>query len=249
MSEAQDNWSNQSVKFRVFPGFDGDLAWAARSRFRLDRKAAPHLRSPDPRVRPIVEALAERRAINIKEVLESFETWARTRRRVRSRVMADLCCGHGLTGLLFAALEPKVERVVLLDRRKPPKADLLLEAIVEAAPAAREKVAWVEAPVQRAADHLPPGASIVAGHACGTRTDRAIDAAVAVEAPSLALVPCCYDQTAKQAPKALRGALGAQIATDVARTYRLEDAGWSVAWAAIPRAITPMNRVLIGRRI
>jgi len=249
ITEAQDNWSNQSVKFKIFPGFDTDeLAWAARSRFRLDRKAAPYLRSPDPRVRPIIEALAERRAINIKEVLESFETWSRTRRRVRSPLMADLCCGHGLTGLIFAALEPKVERVFLLDRRKPAKAHLLLEAVAEAAPAVVDKVTWVEAPIEGAAQQLPAQTSIVAVHACGTRTDRAIDAAVAVESPALALMPCCYHQTAKQAPKALRTALGANIATDVARTYRLEEAGWAVAWAAIPRAITPMNRVLIGRR-
>lgn len=241
------NWSDQSVKFRIFKGFDDDeLRWASRSRFRLDNKSAPHLASGDRLVRRIVEGLAARRAINIKETLESFETFSRVRKRIRGRAMADLCCGHGLTGLIFAALERRVEDVVLLDREKPAKADLVAEAVFEAAPWAREKVRWIEGPVEEAARHLEASTSIVAVHACGVRTDRAIDAAIALRGPT-ALVPCCYMQTAKSAPRALRDALGAEMATDIHRTYRLEEAGFTVEWSKIPRAITPMNRVLLAR--
>ena len=92
--------------------------------------------------------------------------------------MADLCCGHGLTGLLFAALDRTVQSVTLLDRNKPPKADLVVEAVCEVAPWAREKVRWVEAEISTAAARLEPGTSIVAVHACGVRTDRAIEAAI-----------------------------------------------------------------------
>lgn len=231
--------------FRIFRGFnDESLKWAARSTFRLDHKSAPSFRG-DPMAMRIVRALAARRAINVKETLESFETFSRIRRRLRAPKVADVCCGHGLTGLLFAAIEREVEEVVLLDRQKPPKADLVVDAVCEAAPWAREKIRWVEAPIERGRDHLEPETSVVAVHACGVRTDRAIDLTFAVNG-HLAAIPCCYNQTAKQAPRALRDALGAQLATDVHRTYRLEAEGWRVEWGAIPEAITPMNRVLVA---
>jgi hypothetical protein len=238
--------ADERVPFRIFRGFNEDrLRWAARSTFRVDRKSAPSFRG-DPLAERIVAALAERRAINVKEVLESFETFGRLRKRLRAPRMADLCCGHGLTGLLFAAVERRVEEVILMDRDKPPKADLVVEAVCEAAPWAADKVRWVEADVSDAAAHLAPETSVVAVHACGVRTDRALEAAVAVGGP-VAVVPCCYKQTAKRAPRALRDALGAELATDVHRTYWLEARGYRVEWAAIPEAITPMNRVLVAR--
>lgn len=234
------------VPFRVFPDFNEDrLRWAARSTFRVDRKSAPSFRG-HPLAERIVRALAERRAINVKELLESFETFDRVRRRVRSGRMADLCCGHGLTGLLFAAAERRVHDVVLLDRTRSKNAELVTEAVYEAAPWAREKVRWVEADVKRATDHLAPGTAIIGVHACGTRTDRVLETAMALDGP-VAVIPCCYKQTAKRVPRALRDALGAELATDVHRTYELEARGFRVEWAAIPDAITPMNRVLIGR--
>jgi hypothetical protein len=59
-------------------------------------------------------------------------------------------------------------------------------------------------------------------------------------------MPCCYAQTARRAPRALREALGAILTTDIDRTYRMEQAGYEVDWSEIPAAITPMNRVLLG---
>lgn len=235
----------EPIPFRIFRSFnDESLRWAARSTFRVDRKSRPSFRG-DPLAERIVSALADRRAINIKETLESFETFSRVRRRLRAPRMADLCCGHGLTGLLFAAMERSVENVLLLDHAKPPKADLIVEAVVEAAPWVAEKVRWVEGEVGGAAEHLERGTSIVAVHACGVRTDRVLEVATSIGG-AVAVVPCCYAQTGKRAPKALRGALGAILATDVERTYWLEAQGYRVDWSAIPEAITPMNRVLIG---
>jgi hypothetical protein len=195
----------------------------------------------------LIWALAERKAINVKEVLESFETFARVRRRLRAKSMADLCCGHGLTGLIFAALEPKVEAVTLYDREKPPKADVILEAIVEVAPWVEAKITWVEADVDHAAEHLPPRTSIVAVHACGVRTDRVLEAALAVGG-DVAVVPCCYAKTNRKAPRPLREVLGAELATDVHRTYWLEHQGYKTEWATIPEAISEKNRILIGLR-
>ena len=48
--------------------------------------------------------------------------------------MLDLACGHGLAGLLFAALERTVEKVVLVDARRPACFDAIFEAVVRAAP-------------------------------------------------------------------------------------------------------------------
>ncbi len=232
--------------FRAFRSFeDPALAWAASSRFNLDEKSAPRFRG-DAVAERIVAALARRRAIKVKEVLESFETFERVRRRLRAARVADLCCGHGLTGLLFAVYEREVEEVVLLDRRKPPKADLVLEAVAEVAPWVPDKVRWIEAKVAGAARHLAPGTSVVAIHACGARTDRAMDAAMEVRG-HVAVIPCCYTRTAKDAPRALREALGVEVTADIDRTYRLERAGYAVTWSAIPAAITPMNRLLVAR--
>jgi hypothetical protein len=68
----------------------------------------------------------------MKEFTESFEFFSRTRtliRGTRNQVsngnngnsgsnVADLACGHGLTGILFAVFEKSVERVWLVDRKK-----------------------------------------------------------------------------------------------------------------------------------
>lgn len=237
---------SEGPRFRTFRAFnDPALAWAARSRFRLDRRSVETFRG-EPLPMRIVAALGERRAMNVKEVLESFETVARVRKRLRSRRVADLCCGHGLTGLLFAAIDRDVEQVVLLDRKKPPKADLVLEAVTEAAPWVSGKVRWIEDKVARAGAHLEAGTSVIAVHACGVRTDRAIEAAIAVNG-HVAVVPCCYTRTAHDAPAALREALGAELTADIHRTYALEAKGYRASWTAIPEAITPMNRVLIGQ--
>ena len=233
------------VPFKIFRAFNTDeYRGFARSTFRLDAKSAPVL-TGDPLAERIVHELAARRAINVKETLESFETFARIRRRLRAPRVADLCCGHGLTGLLFAAIERSVEEVVLLDRDKPPKAELVREAVIAAAPWTADKVRWVEAPIEEASAHLAPDTNVVAVHACGVRTDRALDVALALHS-SVAVVPCCYAQTAKRAPRALKKALGSELATDIHRTYRLEAAGYRVDWQAIPEAITPKNRVMVG---
>lgn len=190
-----------------------------------------------------MRALAERRAVPIKEALESFEFFARVRRPLRAARVADLMCGHGLTGLLFAAYDQGVEEVVLLDRKRPPSFDAVLEAVAEVAPWVPLRVRFVQQKVQRA--ELPEGASILGLHACGSRTDACLEAAMR-GGGAVAVMPCCYVDDAP-GPVAVARALGPALAWDVDRTYRLEAAGYRVRWTAIPAAITPMNRVLLGR--
>jgi hypothetical protein len=84
--------------------------------------------------------LAAKDCIDAKEFYEAAEFYLRTRRRVRRPLMLDCCCGHGLAGLLFAAFEPSVLAVKLLDQRRPPSFDRVFAAVVEAAPWAESKV-------------------------------------------------------------------------------------------------------------
>jgi len=193
----------------------------------------------------LARELCVRRALPIKELFESFEFFERVRRRMRRRSVADLCCGHGLTGMLFAVFERRVERVTLLDRARPKSHTVVREAVCAVAPWAAEKIRYLELPLKGALEHLTPSCAIVAVHACGVRTDRCIDLALRLESP-VAVMPCCYAQTAKAAPRCIRRGLGGELATDVHRTYRLLEAGYTVDWSAVPRSITQKNRVLVA---
>ena len=218
----------------------------ASSRTSVDPSSVlRHFPSDEP-ADQIARALGGRRATSIKELVESFEFFHQTRQHVRSRHIVDLCCGHGLTGILFAVLDRKVESVTLVDHVKPPCHDIILESLDELAPWTREKVQYVELPetewdqIETAAD-----TSVLGVHACGTLTDSCLKFAVQRKI-SVAVMPCCYPYDRCPAPLSVRQALGAQQAFDVDRTYRLEAEGYSVKWRYVPRAVTPMNRILIG---
>lgn len=194
-----------------------------------------------------VRELALEKTLPLKEVLESFEFFARARKHVRTRCVADLCCGHGLTGILFALFERTVERAVLIDREQPPSHAKALAAAIRVGPWVADKVEYQTARMQDVSQYIEPKTSVIAAHACGTLTDHCIDCAIEA-AGAVALMPCCYPDRDCQAPAALQLSLGSRLAFDIDRTYRLEAAGYRVRWDAIPKEITPMNRVLIGTR-
>jgi hypothetical protein len=199
-------------------------------------------------------ALAARRAVPFKELCESFEFFARVRRPLyrtgrnapRAPVLADLCSGHGLVGALFALYERSIERVLLIDERPPPSRAKVLDAAREVAPWTADKLELADGRLKDVGARLPHGAAIVAVHACGALTDEAIALGLALEGP-IAVMPCCRPHGRSPAPPGLARALGDDVAFDVDRTYTMERAGWSVAWDTIPAAITPMNRILVGR--
>lgn len=192
-------------------------------------------------------ALVERRAIPLKEILESFEFFDRVRRRVRRPVMVDLCAGHGLTGLLHAFFERSVERVTMIDERRPESFTAVWEAVTEIGPWVQAKAEFVECPLDRVgAERLvPEQAGLVMVHGCGHLTDTGLGLGIAARGP-IAVMPCCYRTAPPLKQRGLRHALGKALATDVDRTYRLSAAGYHVDWATIPSAITPMNRVLVA---
>jgi len=234
-----------TASFKAFRQFNNpSLGELAGLRSPISARFAEHF-SASRHMDRLALALAARRALPLKELLESAEFYMRVRRRIRAQTVVDLCAGHGLVGLLFAAFERSVQRVVLLDQRQPESFTRVREAVVEVAPWTADKLVYIESPLLEAGPHIPPGAGVVAVHACGVRTDRCLELA-ADKGCAVAVMPCCYAQTARKAPRALRAALGAILTTDIDRTYRMEQAGYEMAWSEIPAVITPMNRVLLG---
>ncbi|MCB9544506.1 MAG: hypothetical protein H6706_01270 [Myxococcales bacterium] len=194
----------------------------------------------------LARALAARGAVDMKELAEAFEFFARVRRAVRRPVVADLCAGHGLVGLLFALFERGVEQVLLVDRQVPPAAAAIRAAFREVGPWVDAKVRWHALPLAEAAGVVPVGAGVVGVHACGAATDACLDVGLAARGP-IAVMPCCHGRSHTAAPPAVLAGLGRALATDVHRTYRLTAAGYDVRWTAIPRCITPRNLILEAR--
>ena len=232
--------------FRAFRRFnDSELRPIAGAHFRIDRRVLPYFTGNSIGDR-IARGLAERRAFPFKELFESFEFFERVRKRMRAPCVADLCAGHGLTGMLFAVFEPSVQRVVLVDRSRPRNHDKVLSAVVEVAPWVEEKVEYWSADIKRALD-LPDMTSIVAVHACGGRTDACLDVAVRTHS-NVAVMPCCHAKSPYRGPETLRLKLGIDLATDIDRTYRLQSAGYAVTWTSVPEEITAKPRVIVGTR-
>lgn len=236
-------------RFIFFEGFatsdeDPHLAELAGSRSRLRPQDADFFPG-DGLAAQFARALCAERAVPIKELLEAGEFFARVRRRVRRRTVVDLCSGHGLVGVLYALFEREVERVVLIDRRRPASWQAIVRAAAQVGSWVPPKLEYREQRLAALEGSSEPGAAFVGVHACGLRTDQVIDLAIASRGP-VAVLPCCRPHRRHPAPLSLRNALGADLAIDIDRTYRLERAGWRARWDQIPGCITPMNRIVLG---
>lgn len=233
------------TRFRFLRAFEApQVAQHAGSRARLRPRDAERF-AGDGLVERFARELAHERAVPVKELCEAGEVFMRTREDLRARVMADLCAGCGLLGVLFALFEREVEEVHLLDRAPPPSLERVLAAATRVGPWVRDKVHVHRALLRDAPRIVPEAARLVAIHACGRRTDAVLDLARERHVP-VAVLPCCHPAAGNPAPPALRRALGEALALDVHRTYRLEQARFAVRWHEIPAAITPMNRLLVG---
>ena len=85
---------------------------------------------------------------------------------------------------------------------------------------------------------------VVSSHACGALTDRVLERAVAARA-RVAVLPCCHDLATCDAG-ALTGWIDGPAAIDIVRALGLQQRGYRVRTQAIPAAITPKNRLLMG---
>lgn len=237
----------KSVAFRAFRRFNQpDLRPLSGRKFRLDHSLG-QLFDGNSLGEKLARALGDQRAIPLKELFESFEFFERVRKRVRAKVVADLCCGHGLTGVLFAVYEPSVETVILIDQKCPASFTKIVEALKVVAPWAVEKLQYWEGDLQDMSKKLPHGTSILGVHACGGRTDQCIDVGIGLQG-ALALMPCCHSKSPYRGPDTLRHALGITDASDIERTYRLEALGYEVTWTAIPSEITAKPRVIVATK-
>ena len=231
--------------FRLLRQFeDPERVGLLRYRGSIDPTWLPHFPGDGLHDR-FARALARRRAVPFKEVLESFEFFARVRKHVRTAELVDLCAGHGLVGVLFALFERRVERVLLVDRVSPGSRDAVLEAAIEVGPWVEPKLRQERRNLRRSPLRAEPGSAVVAVHACGTLSDLALEVALESRGP-VALLPCCRPHRRSPAPPAVARAVGADVAWDIDRTYRLEREGYHVRWDAVPEVITPMNRVIVG---
>lgn len=192
-----------------------------------------------------LRAIAAARLLPIKEVLESFEFFARIRKSTRAKTVADLCCGHGLLGILFAMFEREVQQVILIDQNEPESRQKLLAVAETVAPWVADKIDNRAEKISVEDPWIEPGMAIVSAHACGVLSDLCIDVAIKSGGP-IAILPCCYPRSACEAPLSMQTQFGLETAFDIDRTYRLETAGYRIRWGSIPVEITPMNRIIYG---
>lgn len=240
--------AQEDQSFRFLKQFNSlDFPKKASSRERL-RQSDTRWFPGDYLSSVFARELCARQALPFKELLESFEFFACVRKRVRCKSIADLCCGHGLVGILFAMFQRDVEHVCLLDKVRPTSFDAVLDAAQAVAPWTKAKIRYVEAPLEQTLCHVEAGTAILGVHACGARTDKCIAHAISLRS-TIALLPCCRQHRLHPSPECLKNVLGADLAIDIDRTYRLHAAGYRVRWDQISPLITEMNRVLIGQSL
>jgi SAM-dependent methyltransferase len=219
------------------------LALDPSSRVRLKPTTARHF-TGDGLFDRIARVLCEANCLPRKELFESWEIARRTRRRFRGGRVVDLACGHGLVAFLMLLLDDSSEVALCADKRLPPSAGLLADAMTKAWPRLAGRVTYVESRVEEVSLHSDD--VVVSTHACGALTDlvlaRAVDAGARV-----AVLPCCHDEDTCDAG-ALAGWVDISLAIDATRAHRLAAHGYEVHTQLIPESITPKNRLLMGSR-
>lgn len=212
------------------------------SRSKLRPGALRHYTS-DTGFDRIARVVCRASCIPRKELYESWEIAKRVRRHLRGTRIVDLACGHGLLAYMLAVITPRVAEILAVDTRLPPSAAKLGAAMEEEWPNLAQRVTRRQADLR--ANPLRSGDIVVCAHGCGSLTDRVLDLALAARA-QVAVLPCCSDHSRLDSG-GLDGWLGADLAIDVVRALRLRDEGYKVWTQHIPEAITPKNRLLMGR--
>jgi hypothetical protein len=156
--------------------------------------------------------------------------------------VVDLAAGHGLTAHLMLLLDASSSEALAVDPQLPASAAKLHEALVAVWPRLDGRVHHLAVPLAEVP--LTSDDRVVSVHACGALTDAVIARSIAAKA-SLAVLPCCHDAATCDAG-ALGGWLDVALAIDVTRAQTLRAAGYTIHTQAIPAAITPKNRLLLG---
>ena len=177
-----------------------------------------------------------------KELYENWEVARRVRRRFRGGRVVDVAGGHGLLANLMLLLDDTSGDAHVVDPSLPPSAVALRDALTAAWPRLVGRIHPIAAPFESFA--LTRDDVVVSTHACGALTDTVLDYAASACA-RVAVLPCCHDQNTCDTGS-LTGWVDASLAIDLRRAARLEQRGYRVWTQAIPSAITPKNRLLLG---
>ncbi len=216
-----DPGSRSKLTLRDLPRFEGDTLFQ-----RVARK------------------VCEAECLPRKELFEAWEVARRTRRRFRGGRVLDLACGHALLAHLLLLLDDSSASALAIDTRLPSSAIEISRSLTEEWPRLAGRVELVQgelSSVEARTDDL-----LVSCHACGSLTDEVLSRAIAVGA-RVAVLPCCHAK-AENDRGGLGGWLDVALAIDVTRAGRLRAHGYTVHTQAIPAAITPKNRLLLGER-
>ena len=191
----------------------------------------------------IARAVCAAECLPRKELFESWEVARRVRRRFRGGRVFDLACGHGLIAHLMLILDDSSKRAVAIDARLPESAAKVSAALLAHWPRLAGRVEFVQGPIADAP--LERGDVVVSAHACGALTDEVLALAADAQA-RVAVLPCCHDGDANDSG-GLDGWLEEALAIDAVRAIALRGRGYQVHTQMIPAAITPKNRLLMGR--
>jgi hypothetical protein len=178
-----------------------------------------------------------------KELYEAWEVARRVRRLFRGGRVIDLGAGHGLLAQFMLLLDDSSPLAVAVEKAPPESSATLHAALVDAWPRLAGRVEFVTGEVDRV--DVKPEDVVVSIHACGALTDRVLEQAVGARA-RVAVLPCCHDLDRGDSGP-LAGWIDGATAIDVMRAVRLEAQGYRVWTQIIPGAITPKNRLLMGR--
>lgn len=177
-----------------------------------------------------------------KELYEAWEMARRVRRRFRGGRVVDLACGHGLLAQILLILDQTSPSGLAVDTRIPKSAEALFAAMTETWPFLKDRIGFEARDMGEI--ELIPEDLVVSAHACGCLTDIILTRAVAART-RVAVLPCCHDLETCDTG-GLTPWMPPDLAVDAVRALKLRAAGYDIYTAAIPSAITPKNRLLMG---
>jgi hypothetical protein len=190
----------------------------------------------------LARAVCQAGCLPRKELYEAWEMARRVRRVFRGRRIIDLGAGHGLLAQVMLLLDDSSPHALVVDKTLPPSCAKVHEALVQVWPRLSGRVSFVAAALDDV--ELLPADVVVSCHACGELTDRILERAVRSHA-RVAVLPCCHDLAASDGDD-LCGWVDGPVAMDIARAWRLKQAGYRIWTQVIPASITPRNRLLLG---
>lgn len=192
----------------------------------------------------LLHRLMGKRVARRKELVESLFVLARLAPELdRARVVCEVGAGHGMVGLLAAALRRGHLRVEQLDRRRPESWERIRELLALDSLAVKTAVRYREVHLGRIAA-LPPCDLAVGVHLCGALTDTLADLAVAARVP-FAVVPCCESHALL--PAGHPPVVGdPEPAVTALRLARWRAAGYSVVERRLPAAVTDRSRLFVA---